>query len=133
MDFLDTSTLIRYFTGDDLHKASQCERLFREARAGKVTLWVSHLVIAEAVWVLSKTFEMPRRAIVEHLSRLLNTPHVVCDDAPTVLAALALYGTTHMSFVDAYHATLLPARGITTFYSYDTDFDQVTGITRRAP
>lgn len=134
MIFLETSVLVRYLSGDDPRKASRCEQLLKDAQRGKVTLYVSHMMVAETIWVLSgETYAVPKDEIVEHLRRLLNTPHLVCEDAPLILAALELFRTKPISFIDAYHATVLPSRGITEFYSYDTDFDQVTGITRREP
>ncbi|OGX37953.1 MAG: hypothetical protein A3C53_07770 [Omnitrophica WOR_2 bacterium RIFCSPHIGHO2_02_FULL_68_15] len=131
--FLDTSVLIRYLSGDDAQKADRSERLLRDASHGRTPLCVTHLVIAELVWVLSKEYRMPRTAIAEHLQRLLTTPHVACAEAEHLATALELFASTPLSFVDAYHAVLLPARGITTFYSYDTDFDQLPGLTRREP
>ncbi len=133
MIFLDTSLLVRYFTGDDPHKSRQCEQLFRKTEEGRVTLFLTHLTIAEAIWVLSKKYQMTKPVLVESLRRLLNTPHILCDEAPLLLATLDLFGSKSISFVDAYHATFLPERGITTFYSYDTDFDQIHGITRKEP
>ena len=133
MIFLDTSILIRYFTADDVRKANQCENLFREARAGRTPLFLTHLAIAETIWVLSKKYQIPKLAIIEGMRKLLNTPHVYCDDTPRVLAALGLFESKSISFIDAYHATFLPAKGITEIYSYDTDFDQIGGLTRREP
>lgn len=133
MRLLETSVLIRYLTKDDPHKANRCERLFKETQGGRNVLYVTHLVIAETIWVLESHYEFPRSAIAEGLRRVLNTPHLICDEAPLLLAALDLYESKSHSFIDAYHATILPAHGITELYSYDTDFDQVAGITRREP
>lgn len=133
MTFLDTSLLIRYFSGDNPHKADRCEKLFQRAKAGHLTLWVSPLVIAETVWVLSKKYLMSRTDLGEKIRRLLNTSHILCDEAPLMLAAVNLYESSAMSFIDAYHAIVLPARGISELYSYDTDFDHIPGITRREP
>lgn len=133
MNFLDTSVLIRYFTKDDPEKAGRSEELFRKTEAGHLTLYLTHLALAEAIWVLSKAYQMPRATLTKNIHRLLNTPNVICDDAPLILAALDLFQSKPLSFIDAYHAVLLPARGITEFCSYDSDFDQVPSVTRREP
>lgn len=133
MIFLDANVLIRYLTGDDRRKANRCERLLRQAETGRITLFLTHLGIAEVVWVLSKKYRMPKPILAESIRRLLNTPHILCDEAPLILAALELFESRDVSFIDAYHAALLPARGITGIYSYDTDFDRLPGITRREP
>lgn len=131
--FLDTNILIRYFAGDDPHKFHSCDRFFNKARTGQFTLVLTHLAIAEVVWILSKRYQMPRAEIAESFRKLLGTPNIHCEDSPQILDALDLYESKNISFIDAYHASLLPAQGITEFYSYDTDFDQLTGITRREP
>jgi len=133
MNFLDTSILIRYFTKDDPHKAAQSEELFRRTEAGRMSLYITHMALAETVWVLLKVYRMPRASLAEGIRRLLNTPNVVCEETPLILGALNLFESHNISFVDAYHAAVLPEHGITEFYSYDTDFDQVPGITRREP
>ena len=133
MIFLETSVLVRYLTGDDPLKAKRCERLLKETEQGQWTLYVTHLVIAEAIWVLDSVYRLPKATISEGLQRVLNTPHIVCEEAPLLLASLDLFASKPISFIDAYHATVLPAREITEFYSYDADFDQLPGITRREP
>ena len=133
MIFIDTNILIRLLGGDDPRKANRCHELFQAAKAGQVKLYLTHLVISETIWILSKKYGVLKSSLVESLRRLLNTPQVFCDDAPLILAALDLFESKPLSFIDAYHAVTLPAHGITEFYSYDTDFDQVPGITRREP
>lgn len=133
MIFLDTSVLIRYFAGDDPRKLERCEGLFRNAREGRETLLLTHLGLAEVIWVLSKKYRIPKAQLIQGIRRLLNTRNLLCKDAHLVLSALDLFESKAISFVDAYHAAVLPAQGVTEFYSYDADFDQVAGITRREP
>lgn len=131
--FLETSVIVRYLTADDPDKIDRCEALFRNTKSGKTTLCVTHLTVAEAIWVLLKVYRFPKEAVANGMRRLLNTPHLLCEDAPLILAALELFQSTPLSFVDAYHAVVLPARGITELYSYDTDFDLVPELKRREP
>jgi len=133
ISFLETSILIRYLTRDEPHKADRCEELFKEADKGRITLYLTPLVIAETVWVLSRTYRFSKEEIVDGLRRVLNTPHIVCEDVDLIVTALETFRSKPISFVDAYHATVLPAQGITGFYSYDTDFDHLSGIVRREP
>ena len=134
MIFIDTNILIRYLGGDGPQKRNRCSRLLQAAKSGSsADLYLTHLMLAEAIWILSKKYGISKHALVESLRRLLNTPHIFCDDAPLILAALDLFESKSISFIDAYHATFLPAKGITEIYSYDADFDQIAGITRREP
>ena len=133
MTFLETTVLVRYLTRDDPMKAGRCEQLFKRAEAGREELCLTHLVLAETVWVLSSHYQFSNVEIARGLKRILNTPHLFCEEISSLLAAVDLYESTTLSFIDAYHATVLPDKGITTFYSYDTDFDRIAGITRREP
>lgn len=38
-----------------------------------------------------------------------------------------------IDFIDAYNAAVMQARGLQTIYSYDTDFDRLSGIRRLEP
>ncbi len=131
--FLETSLLIRYLTKDVPEKADRCERLFREAQKGRIILYLTPLVVAETIWVLSSVYRFQKAEIVEGMRRVLNTPHLICDDQELILQALELFRTRPISFIDAYHAAFMEHHGISTVYSYDTDFDGLTGITRREP
>ncbi|MBI3317776.1 MAG: PIN domain-containing protein [Candidatus Omnitrophica bacterium] len=130
---MDTNVVVRYLAGDDPKKADRTDQLLRQANQGRIELVLTHLAIAEIIWVLSKEYRIAKERIVEGLRRLLNTPHILCDEVPLILSTLDLYESGNLSFVDAYHAAVLPSRGITEFYSYDTDFDQIPGVTRREP
>lgn len=130
---LDTNILIRYFVEDDPQKFHACDRLFHKARTGQVALLITHLVIAEVIWILSKRYRIQRMEIAESFQKLLSTPNILCEDTDLILSTLGLFESSSISFIDAYHATVLPARGISTFYSYDTDFDGLEGVARREP
>jgi predicted nucleic acid-binding protein len=47
--------------------------------------------------------------------------------------ALQLFERHPIDFIDAYHGALMLARGLTTVYSYDTDFDRLQGLKRVEP
>jgi predicted nucleic acid-binding protein len=50
-----------------------------------------------------------------------------------LLDALDLYVEKNISFADAFTAMTMKARGIPEVYSWDTDFDGISGISRLEP
>lgn len=47
--------------------------------------------------------------------------------------ALELYRTAGMDFADAFNVAYMRSVGVSRIYSWDTDFDDVPGITRLEP
>lgn len=82
MRSVDTNVLVRLITRDDAGQVEAAER-FVERGA-----WVSHLVLAEATWVLSAVYERDPAAIRTALEMLLNHEHLTLQDADVVAAAV---------------------------------------------
>ena len=82
MRAVDTNVLVRLITRDDAKQVAAAER-FVERGA-----WVSHLVLAEAIWVLSAVYERDPATIGMAVEMLLNHEHLTLQDADAVTAAL---------------------------------------------
>jgi predicted nucleic acid-binding protein len=133
MILLDTNIFLRLVIPDDRKRADRCEKLLEAVAEGRESAVVTPMAIAEIAWVLLGFCRLPKPRVIEALRRILNTAKLKVVERETVLRGLEFFETHEMDFIDAYHAAFLEAHGITTIYSYDTDFDQVPGITRREP
>ena len=131
--FLDTNIVLRFLLADDVKKASACEALFLRMQSGREVAVASPLVIAEVVWVLEKFYKHPRGKIVSALVRILSLPGFDVDGKEILMTALGLYEIKNVDFIDAYHAVYATARGLSTIYSYDRDFDKLMGLQRVEP
>ncbi len=83
MRAVDTNVVVRLVTRDDTKQVAAAER-FVERGA-----WVSHLVLAEATWVLSAVYERGPGEIATAVDMLLNHQHLTLQDPDTVAAAVA--------------------------------------------
>ena len=127
--FVDTNVFLRFLTRDDPHKAKQARALFQDAIDGKVTLVTNLLVVAEIVWTLESFYELDKPDIATKVEKILNTPHLECPEGELILNALDLYATKNIDFIDAYHAFLLKAEGLTRIATYDRKhFRRVEGL-----
>ena len=83
MRAVDTNVLIRLITRDDTKQTAVAEK-FVSAGA-----WVSHLVLAEAMWVLEAVFERTSKQIALAVEMLLNHTTLTVQEADVVAAALS--------------------------------------------
>lgn len=112
--------------------AAECRRLFERAEGGELQLHTSHLALAEIVWTLQSHYKVPRTEIAAMLGDLLALRSLRVDQKEMLRAAVDLYGSTTVDFIDAYHALDTRRRGIERLCSYDRDFDTL-GVARVEP
>lgn len=79
---VDTNVLVRLLARDDARQAAAADRAV--ARGA----WVSHLVLAEAVWVLDAVYARTPRQLLAALELLLGHESLAIQDADVVKAAV---------------------------------------------
>lgn len=85
MRAVDTNVLVRLVTRDDEDQVASAEAFVDKGA------WVSHLVLAEATWVLSAAYDLDHGSIATAVDMLLNHKTLTVQDADVVLAALGHY------------------------------------------
>lgn len=133
MTLLDTNIFIRFAIPDDPGRATRCAKLFDSVVAGREQAVVTPMAIAEVAWVLLGAYRLSKPHVIEALRRILNTGKFEIIDREILLRGLDLFENHPIDFIDAYHAAFMEAHGIQTITSYDSDFDQISGVTRREP
>jgi len=135
MCFVDTNIFLRYLTNDDPTKARKCFELFQKAKVSQINLTTSESVIAEVVYLLAskRVYNLTREEIVTRLRPLLSLPGLKIPYRNVFLRALEIYATYSIDFEDALSKAHMERQNISDIYSYDTDFDQLNGLTRLEP
>lgn len=133
--YVDTDVLIRLLTGDDQKKQEAASNLFEKVEKGELVLSAPDTVIADAVFVLSssKHYNLSRIEIRGLLVSLLRYPKFRVENKQVVIKALDLYVDKNIDFGDAMLAVLTCESQDKLIYSYDHDFDKISGIKRREP
>ena len=85
MRAVDTNVLVRLVTRDDAKQVAGAEAFV--ARGA----WVPHIVLVEAMWVLSAVYERTPGQIATAVELLLNHQHITIQDSETVSAALGTF------------------------------------------
>lgn len=132
--FVDANIFLRLITGDDPEKADRCFELLDRASRGDVSLYTSESVVAEVVYVLSRaTYRAPRANVEAALGSALANPGLRLDHKDSVLRALEHWHESKLDFEDCLSIQHVRRLALDRIYSYDRDFDQISGIHRVEP
>jgi len=82
MRAVDTNLLVRLLVRDDTAQVTAAESFVENGA------WVSHLVLAETLWVLEAVYERKAAQIAKALDMLLNHKNLTLQDADVVALAL---------------------------------------------
>ena len=82
---VDTNVLVRLLARDDARQAKAADQFIAKGA------WVSHLVLAETLWVLESVYDRGAAQIIEALKLLMAHESLVLQDAETVGLALAQF------------------------------------------
>jgi predicted nucleic-acid-binding protein len=95
MRAVDTNVLVRLLVRDDPEQVRAAEEFTSKGA------WVSHLVLAETVWVLDAVYDRSVEQIATALDMLLNHKELTLQDSEVVSAALEHYrGRPAIEFSD---------------------------------
>jgi predicted nucleic-acid-binding protein len=79
---IDTNVLVRLVTRDEPRQVAAAEAFVENGA------WISHIVLAEAVWVLTAVYELDAPAIATTIEMLLNHTSFVLEEPEVVSSAL---------------------------------------------
>jgi predicted nucleic acid-binding protein len=136
MTFLDTNIILRYLTRDNEAKAQACFALFQRVVEGKETLITTEVVIAEVAYVLAsaKNYHLSREDIRARLLPILILRGLHVAQKQVCLRALEIFASSaKLDFEDAFSIAFMEREKVLDIYSYDTDFDRFSHITRQEP
>src|SRR5258706_4071564 len=83
MHAVDTNVLVRLITRDDVKQVAIADEFVKRGA------WVSHLALAEAMWVLATVYGRDADEIAAAIEMLMQHQHLTLQDPEVVAAALA--------------------------------------------
>lgn len=124
---LDTNVLLRFLLGDHPTLSPEAKAIFEDAQSGKITLVVSELLIAEAVWVLSSHYKVSKADIVTKLTRVVEMAGILTFEKERILDALRRFERTRCDYIDCYFGALAVEKGhgVVTFDDHFRKMDDV--------
>ncbi len=125
MRAVDTNVLVRLLTRDDPKQVAAAEE-FVERGA-----WVSHLVLAEATWVLMSIYERGPAEIATAVEMLLNHQHLTLQDPDAVAAAVEHFrGRPALGFSDCLVLAIARKAGHLPLGTFDRNLAKLDGTHR---
>ena len=119
---VDTNVLVRLLARDDLAQAAVADQFIAKGA------WVSHLVLAETIWVLQAVYARTDAQLALALDLLLAHQSLVMQDADTVAAALAHYrNKPALGFSDCLVLEIARKAGHTPLGTFDKALAKLPG------
>jgi predicted nucleic-acid-binding protein len=131
--FVDANVVLRYLTKVPPTMAEASLKLCTAAQKGKISLKMISITVVEVVWVLESFYSYSKSQIAETLTQFLFSDGLTVESLDLIIEALALYQKRNLDFADALLSVVSLRNEHPIIYSFDHDFDRVTGITRLEP
>lgn len=127
MRAVDTNVLVRVVARDDADQLRAAEDFIATGA------WISHVVLAEAVWVLTSVYGLAPREVVATVERLLGHETLTFEDPDVVAAALGQYrARPALKFSDCLIVAIAAGAGKTPVATFDRDLAKLPGTLRLA-
>jgi predicted nucleic acid-binding protein len=125
MRAVDSNVLVRLATRDHGGQVAAAE-----AFVGKGA-WVSHLVLAEATWVLTSVYDVTHAQLATAIEMFLNHSDLTVQDAGVVAASLEQFrGKPSLSFSDCLILEIARKAGHLPLGTFDRDLGKLAGAER---
>ena len=120
---IDTKVLVRLLARDDEGQATAADQLVVKGA------WVSHLVLAETVWVLDAVYERTPAQLAAAIELLLAHQTLVLQEADTVRAALAHFrAKPALGFSDCLVLEIARQAGHLPLATFDKALTKLSGV-----
>lgn len=119
----DTNVLLRLLLSDDDEQA-RAARAFQRIHA---PLFVSHLVLAEASWVLTSGYGFTREKLRAVLEMLVDTDGIALQEPEVVQAALASFRSSRADFSDCLILAVAESAAMAPLATFDQKLGKLPG------
>jgi len=125
MRAVDTNVIVRIVVRDEPEQVRAAERF---AAGGA---WVSHVVLAEATWVLDAIYQRTAQQIAAAIDRLLNHKDFTVQDSDVVVAALEQFKERPtLGFSDCLVLEIARKAGHLPLGTFDRNLAKLAGVER---
>jgi predicted nucleic-acid-binding protein len=125
MRAVDTNVLVRLLARDDTKQAAVADAAIEKGA------WVSHLVLAEAVWVLDAVYARTPKQLIAALDLLISHASLVLQDADVVAAAILQFrAKPALGFSDCLVLEIARKAGHLPLATFDRALSRIAGAER---
>jgi predicted nucleic-acid-binding protein len=125
MRAVDTNVLVRLLVRDEVRQVRAAEEFISGGA------WVSHLALAETIWVLDAVYERTAEQIATAIDMLLDHQHLAVQDSDVVAAALARFRNhPRLGLSDCLMVEIARKSGHLPMGTFDRNLARLDGVTR---
>lgn len=99
---IDTNVFLRYLLNDVPSQVNKIEAIFKQAKKGRLRLFVPQIIIFEIAYALDKFYKFPKSISVEKLKSVLSADFLEIQDVDSLKNSLETYSKEPISFVDCF-------------------------------
>ena len=123
---IDTNMILRYLLNDHDEFSAKAKSFMKDVARGDKKAEILEVVICECIYVLEKFYNIPKREIVDSLSKLINFSGIINPNKDTILKALTKYEETKVDIVDCLLAAHSSVSRVV--ISFDKDLQKLNAI-----
>jgi predicted nucleic-acid-binding protein len=127
MPALDTNVLVRYIVEGDPTQLAAARRLIGRCVREGLTLFVPVTVVLEIEWVLRRSFEFEKDAVLQTLSSLFSAAELDFESERALEVALQLFRKGSADFADCLHVALATQAGEQPLWTFDRGAARLNG------
>ncbi|MEW6087234.1 MAG: PIN domain-containing protein [bacterium] len=125
---IDANVILRFFLGDDEEKFLKAKVFIQKVEFGEEEILLGELVFAEVIWVLDKVYKIPRKEIVDKLSKFISYKGVKTILTKDIfLESLKLYAVHSIDIQDIFLFVLSKTEDSFVITFDKTDFKKLNG------
>lgn len=128
--FADTNIFIRLYLQDNPKLSPLAKDIISGCESGKFTLVICPVTILEIVWLLLSFYKIPKEKILLFLEEILLISNIEIIDRPLIEKVVSIYKSRNIDVTDAYWIAVMEQEKIKGIFSFDHDFDKISGIKR---
>lgn len=122
MRAIDTNLVVRIFARDNVAQSRIVDEFIQ------VGAWISHLVLAEAVWVFQSVYKAKRADVAKAIESLVSHESLALENGEVIRDALVLFvRNTKLSFSDCMILEIARKAGHTPLGTFDNALGKVAG------
>lgn len=129
MIFLDTNVVLRFTLADDPKLSPKAKVIFDKIDRGE-KVFITSVIIAEAVYVLHKVYKLAKVEISHKLLLILLKENISTENKAILKEVFGTFVLKNVDFEDAFQFHLMQKKRISKIYSFDEDFDKFPDIKR---
>jgi predicted nucleic-acid-binding protein len=123
MRAVDTNVVVRLVVRDEVRQVLAAEEFIAKGA------WVSHLVLAETVWVLDAVYDLTAEQIATAVDMLLNHKELTVQDPDVVTSALGRFRKyPALGFSDCLLVEIARKSGHLPMGTFDRDLAKFDGV-----